>query len=386
VISQLKVRTVMEFSFDGPLRRLHHRGRDLGRIIVEPSVVTRDRRAAWDPELLHALAEAGMTGLLLPLHDGGLSLTVLEAVSLLEGFGEGAADPGLALSLGVHGQLFGVPIATLGTPAQRDRHLPAICSGARIGALALSEVDGGAVEDGAGVTAVPAGDGWRLEGALAKVINGPHAHHFLLTADTGGDRTAFLIDRDAAGIAVLPDSDATSLRTAPSASLVLTGCQVGSDAVLGTPGAARTELVPLLAALDRTCLLAPWLGLLRALVRHILDRVPGLPLLGGTLARSQSVRMSVVDLFTSVELGSGLLSRAAWQLGNQEPTPRMDAAAAKMFLARAVREAADAAAGLADFAPHHLVERTHRDVLALNTRSGNEVLRSVVAGALLELG
>jgi alkylation response protein AidB-like acyl-CoA dehydrogenase len=375
----------MEFSLDGPLRRLHDRGRDLGRILVEPSVVTRDRRAAWDPELFQSLAETGLTGLLLPLHDGGLGLTVLEAVSLLEGFGEGAMDPGLALAIGVHGLLFGVPIATLGTPLQRDR-LAGICSGARIGALALSEVDGGAAGDGAGVTAVPVGDGWRLDGALAKVVNGPHAHHFLLTADTGGDRTTFLIDRDAAGIAVLPDSDRTSLRTAPSASVVLTGCQVGSDAVLGTPGAARTELVPLLAALDRTCLLAPWLGLLRALVQHILDLVPGLPLLGGTLARSQSVRMSVVDLYTRIELGSGLLSRAAWQLGKEEPAPRLDAAVAKLFLARAVGEAADAAARLADFTPHHLVERTHRDVLALNTCSGNEVLRSVVAGALLELG
>lgn len=378
----------MEFAFDGTLARLRDRGLDIGRRRVESSVVARDRQAAWDPELFAALANAGLTGALLPRSHGGLGLSVPETVALLDGFGEGAGDAGLALAIGVHGLLCGVPIATLGTPFQRDRYLAGISSGARVGALALSELDGGAVVVGQGVTAVRTGGGWQVEGARRNVVNAPYAHHFLVTAATGeGERTAFLVDRCTPGLAVLPEPEATALRTAPSAALVLTGCQVTPDAVLGTPGAASSELVPLLAALDRTCLLAPWLGILRALSAHVLVLVAEQLLLAGPLARSQAVRLAVVDLQTRVELGAGLLYRAAWQLGRLERAPRQDAAVAKLFLARAVQDAARTAAGFAGLTPHHLVERTHRDAWGLAAiGGGEEVLRSVVAGALLELG
>lgn len=351
-------------------------------------MVLRDRQATWDPELFGALAEAGLIGALLPSSHGGLGLSVLEVVALLEGFGEGTGDAGLALSVGVHGLLCGVPIATLGTPSQRDRYLPDIASGARVGAIALSELDGGARVAGQGVTAARTREGWQLQGARPNVVNAPFAHHFLITAATGtGERTAFLIDWDTSGLAVQPEPGATALRTAPSGELVLTGCQVSPGAVLGTPGAATVELVPLLAALDRTCLLAPWLGILRALVAHILVLVAEQSLLGGPLARSQSVRLAVVDLQTRVELGSDLLYRASWQLGRLDHAPRQDAAIAKLFLTRAVQDAARTAAGFAGLVPHHLVERTHRDALALAAiGGGEEVLRSVIAGAVLALG
>ncbi len=378
----------MEFSFDGALAQLRDRGRDIGRTLVAPSVAARDRQATWDPELFGALAETGLTGLLLPAGNGGLGLSVLEAVALLEGFGEGATDAGLAFAIGVHGVLCGVPIATLGTVSQRERYLPGIASGERLGALALAELDGGATTAGDGVTAVRAGEGWQLKGTLPTVVNAPHAHHFLLTAAVGaGERTAFLIDRDTAGVCVLPACEATALRTAPSARLVLTGCRVPPEAVLGTPAAANTELVPLVAALNRTCLLAPWLGILRALAGHTFELAAARPLFGGPLARSQSVRLAVVDSQTRVELGAALLYRAAWQLGELERAPRCDAATAALFLLAAVRDAVDTAAGFAGIAPHHVVERTRRDLLALAAGGGGqEVLRSVIAGALLELG
>jgi len=379
----------MEFSFDGALARLRDRGRDLGRELVEPTVASRDRHARWDPEMFGALAGAGLTGLLLPGDRGGLGLSVLEAVALLEGFGEGATDAGMAFAVGAHGILCGVPIAALGTELQRERCLPGIAFGKRLCGLALSEIDGDATAAGGAVTAVRNRDGWLLEGRRSNVVNAPYADLFLLTATTGSDggRTTFLIDRDASGLATLPEPEAVTMRTASSAELVLNECQVTSDAVLGTPGEANRQLVPLLAALDRTCLLAPWLGILRALADHTSSLAIGQTLLGGPLARSQSVRMAVVDLQTRLELGATLLYLAAWQLDRVERAPRLDAATAKLFLVGAVRDALDTAAGFAGVGPHHLVERTRRDVLELaGTGGGDEVLRSVIAGALLDLG
>jgi alkylation response protein AidB-like acyl-CoA dehydrogenase len=378
----------MDFLFDERLTRLRDSGRDVGRRWVEPTVATRDRQASWHPELFRALARVGLTGLVVPASYGGRALSVLEAVALLEGLGEGGTDAGLAYAIGVHGVLCGAPIATLGTLLQRERYLPGIATGELLGALALSEVDGGATATGAGVTAVRTADGWQLTGTRSNVVNAPFADLFLVTAATGaGGRTAFLLDRGACGLDVLPDPEPVALRTAPSGELTLTGCQVGPDAVLGTPGAAHSELVPLLAGLDRTCLLAPWLGILRVVAVQTLARVAEQPLFGGPLARSQAVRMAVVDLQTRAELSATLLYRAAWQLGRLNRAPRQDSATAKLFLVGAVRDALATAAGFTGIAPPPVLERAGRDVLALAGSGGSdEVLRSVVAGALLELG
>src|SRR5262249_60484641 len=123
-------------------------------------------------------------GLVLPADYGGRALSVLEAVAVLEGFGEGGTDAGLAFAVGVHGVLCGAAITTLGTPVQRERYLPGIASGERLGALAMSEVDGGATTAGDGVTAVRTRDGWRLTGTRPDVVNAPFADHFLATAAT----------------------------------------------------------------------------------------------------------------------------------------------------------------------------------------------------------
>lgn len=375
----------MEFTFDGPLAELRERGREVGRTEVEPSVAQRDRTASWDPGLFRVLADAGLTGAALPTGYGGLGLGVLETVAFLEGFGSGGADPGLALALGVHGALIGLSVAALGTDDQRERYLSGIATGARLGGLALTEICGGAVPSGDDITATRTADGWHLVGTRWQVVNAPHADHFLVTAATGAGRTAFLIDRDTPGLTVRPEPDPTALRTAPTAGLVLAGCPVTEHAVLGTPERAQSELVPLLAALDRTCLLAPWLGRLRSLAEQLRARATGPGPTGGPAFHSQSVRLAVVDVQTQVELGADLLYRAAWQLDRLDRAPRQDAAAARLFLLRAVAEAVRTATGLAGPDPDAVLIRTSRDLAAFTAiGGGEEILRPVIAGALLD--
>jgi alkylation response protein AidB-like acyl-CoA dehydrogenase len=375
----------VEFSLDPGLKELQDRGREIGRTLVEPSVVFRDRQAFWDPALFGALAGSGLTGLLLPVEHGGLGLNMQEAVALLEGFGEGGMDAGLALAVGAHGMLCGVPIAALGTVVQRERYLAGIAGGELLAALAMAEVTGGATAAGDGFCAVQVpGGGWRVSGRQPEVVNAPHARLLVITAALeGGGRTAFLIERDTPGLTVESEPWPTTLRTAAVGDLVLHDCYLAPHTVLGTPGAARAELVPMLAALDRTCQVAPWLGIARALAAQIITLAVEQPLFGGPAARSQSVRMSVVDVGTRLELAACLLYRAAWQVGRLAHAPRLDAATAKLFLVGTVRDTVTTAAGITGITPHSAVERARRDMQALAAYGGEEVLRSVIADALL---
>lgn len=372
----------MEFAFDEPLLRMRELGRSAGYRYAAPSAQLRDNGAIWDERLFTSLARAGVAHAAIPLAYGGLGANVLETVAVLEGFGEGSGDTGLSLAVAVHGMLCALPIALLGTPQQRDRYLGAMASGTWLGALALAELDGGATASGHDVTATRFLDGWILEGEKADVINAPNAHHFLITARTSSDRrTAFVVDRDTAGLSVAPDPAQTAVRTCRMSRVKFSDCRVGPQAVLGTPGNAAARLVPLLAALDRTCLLAPWLGILREVVRLGRETAARRFVLSRPLAHSQSVRAALVDGQTLVEAASGLLYRAAWQLDRSEPASRRDAAAAKLFLGRAVRDVTRTVAELCGTAADGLVRRAYRDSLLLTASGGGvEVLNVVIAG------
>ncbi|MEW2444472.1 acyl-CoA dehydrogenase family protein [Micromonospora marina] len=367
----------MDLAFDDELSGLRDTGRHLGHALVEDSVSSRDRRAGWDPSLFVSLASRGVPGTAIPAAFGGGGAGPLAAVALWEGLGEGSGDPGLALSLAAHGGLCGVPIAVLGSRRQRDEFLPGIADGERVAAVALAESTGGAP----GVRATRTRGGWRLDGVLPDVINAPVASTLLLTAATdGGRRTAFLLDRATPGLSVR-GVEPVVLRTCPFGSVELAGCEVGVGSVLGTPGAATADLVPLLAALDRTLVAAPWLGVLRRLAERAVE-LAGAP----RLARSQSVRLAVVDLCTCAELAGDLLYRAAWELGEMTEAPRQHAAAAKLFLADALPAATRLVAELAGAEPDPVVTRLHRDWPAfVASAGGTETLRAAVAHPLLAL-
>ncbi|MFF1903433.1 acyl-CoA dehydrogenase family protein [Kitasatospora sp. NPDC058218] len=369
--------------------------RELAERVARPSAAERDRDHRWDPALFAELAGArpgpGLAGPLVPRALGGGGLSATQTCALLEGLGEGARDPGLALAVGVHAVLATVPLRAFGSPRQRERYLPLMASGDWIGAVSLRQTQGAALAPT--VTArpgTPGLGGWVLTGDLDLVAGGPVAHHFLVVAThDGGGRTAFVLDRSTPGL-LITESAPAAMRTCTWGRLVLDGCHVPDDAVLGTVGGAETEVEPLLASLDWVFSSAPWLGVMRALVRDAVDGAGERQVFGRPLVHAQSVRFTLADLATRCELAAGLLYRAAGQFDSGGRPTRQDAATARLFVAAAARAVAEGAArlsGPAALTSDHLIARAHRDALFFaETGGGTEVLRPVIAASLLGLG
>lgn len=387
------MRILIEFAYGENLQRLRSDGRLFGHREVKPSVVARDRDRHWDPGLFARLAANGIGRGHLPLRHGG-GLSALETTANLEGFGE-AGDAGLALSVGVHGLLCAAPISRLGTDAQVQKYLPAIASGEWVGGMSLLELEGAAAPGNLAVRAARRGRHWLLDGTKAHVVNAPIAHHFLVTAVSSDGASpvrmsAFLVDAGAPGVHVRPCAEQPAMRTCPLGEIVLRRCWVPEDALLGTVDAALYEVVPLVAALDRSCALAPWLGLMRALTEQAAAYARSGHRFARPLADSQAVRAMLADMATRCELASSLVYRAAWQLDRLPRPPRQDAATAKLFVAASAQIVARGAArihGLLGLGPHDIVERAGRDATFLSlTGGGEDVLRPVIAGSLLNMG
>src|SRR5688572_23242273 len=159
---------------------------------------------AWDEagrvpaEVLAGLGELGLFGLELDEARGGVGLSTAASAAIIE---ELAASSGsLALLVSAHNFLVVAHVLRSG----RDALLPALASGARVGAWALTEKGSGSDAASARTLATRDGDAWVLTGAKAYVTAGSHAGSIVVFATTDPDDrraglTAFLVDGDALG-------------------------------------------------------------------------------------------------------------------------------------------------------------------------------------------
>lgn len=165
----------------------------------------RDSRDAtgFSRELWSTFAEMGFAGLLVPEAQGGSALGAVEAGVVMEEIGR-TLMPSPFLSTAV---LAASALARGGSAAQQAEYLPKIAAGTLIATLALDE---GAKHRPlhTSMQAVRAGNGFRLTGAKAMVVDGHVANLLLVVARSAGSPgdadglTMFLVDPKAKGVAV----------------------------------------------------------------------------------------------------------------------------------------------------------------------------------------
>ena len=182
-------------------------------------------------ELWKTFAEMGFSGLLVPEQFGGSGLGAVEAGIVMEEIGRTLMpSPFLATSV-----LAASALSRGGSEAQKSQHLPGIADGSLLAALAVDE---GAKHRPlqTSMQAVRSGNGFRLNGDKALVVDGHTADLLIVAARTGGSAgekngvTLFLVGPKAKGIAtertIMVDSH-------NAARIVFDNVEVNADSVLG---------------------------------------------------------------------------------------------------------------------------------------------------------
>jgi len=172
---------------------------------------------------------------------GGLGQDLLTTMYLLEGLGYESRDGGLNFSVSTHVASSGIPIQQFGGEQLKERFLPAICDGDRIGAHAITEPDSGSDALAMRTTARKDGDHYILNGSKTFVSNGAVADIFVVYARTHPDGgplgiTPFVVERDTPGFTIGNPIAKMELRTAPLTELFFDECRVPASNVIGRPG------------------------------------------------------------------------------------------------------------------------------------------------------
>lgn len=346
----------------------------------------REKRGEFFVEGWRRCAAFGLLGLPVPQEYGGLGLDPLSSVLALEGLGYGCRDHGLVFAINSHLWTCVNPILGFGTDAQRARYLPRLVRGELVGGHAMTEPDAGSDAFAMRCRARKAGDRYILDGTKVFITNAPIADVLLVFAVTDpgrsfGGASAFIVEKGFPGFSVGRPLELMGLKTCPIGEVVLEGCEVPAENLLGKEGSGNA-IFSAEMEWERGCLFAAHLGAmereLEACVRHARERRQ----FGRPIGANQAVSHRIADMAVRIELSRLILHKVAWLKGQGKRTPR-ESAIAKLFVSESyVRNSLDALQlhGAYGYSTEYDLERHVRDALGGRIYSGtSEIQRNIIA-------
>jgi alkylation response protein AidB-like acyl-CoA dehydrogenase len=192
-------------------------------------------RRAWT-----LMGEAGLLCTSVPEQCGGLGADKLTAVVMLEELSD-LGLIGMALNFAMHSEIVTPYLVKYGTAAQQARWLPALISGERIGALAMTEPGAGSDLQRMRTFARRDGDTYVLNGQKTFISNGQHTDLTIVAAKTDQSEGAkgislFVVERERAGYSKGRNLEKIGLHSADTSELFFDNVTIPADNLLGGEG------------------------------------------------------------------------------------------------------------------------------------------------------
>jgi acyl-CoA dehydrogenase len=280
-------------------------------------------------------------------------------------------------------------ITLAGTDEQRAKYLPAVASGAKIAAFALSEPDAGSDVAAMATTAVETANGYVLNGSKTWISNGGLADFYCVFAKTNPDAgsrgiSAFIVDAKTPG---LDDSAHIHVMAPhPLATLKFENCVVPKTALLGSvDGGFKLAMQTL--DIFRASVAAAALGMARRALHKAIAWSTTRKMFKQTLADFQLTQAKLGDMATLIDAAALLTYRAAWLRDTQDARTTKEAAMAKMTATENAQRVIDMALqmhGGRGVEVGAVVEHLYRDIRSLRIYEGaTEVQQLIVGKAVL---
>ena len=378
----------MNFELTDDQRLLRQTVREFAEGEIRPHVREWDEAQHFPRELVPRLAALGLMGIQFDEAWGGAGMSSIEYCICIEELAR--VDPSVALSVAAHNGLGPAHIAMFGNQAQTTRWMPALARGEALGAWALTEPNAGSDAAGTRTTAVHDGAGWVLNGSKTFITHGASADVLVVMASTDRARgakgiSAFVIERGTPGLRAGRKEDKLGMRASETTEVILEGCRVPDEHLLGEEGMGFIQALQVLDA-GRIGIAALAVGLAQGAFEASRTYAASRKQFGQPIASFQAIQWKLADMATRIEAARLLTYRAAFLKDVGRRTTR-ESAEAKLYASEiAVRAADDAVQihGGYGFVKDYPAEKFFRDVKLTTIGEGtSEIQRLVIARQLL---
>ena len=208
---------------------------------VVPIIEKHARECTFPRELVSQMGELGMLGASLHGYDCAGMNNVAYGLMLQE---LERGDSGLRSFCSVQSSLCMYPIFTFGSDEQKQKWLPPMAKGHKIGCFGLTEPDFGSNPSGMITRAAKKGNKWVLNGTKMWITNGSIADIAVVWAKTeDGSVRGFLVEKGTPGFATEDTKGKHSLRASVTSELHFADCEIPADAVLPKSDGLKAALM-----------------------------------------------------------------------------------------------------------------------------------------------
>ncbi len=272
-------------------------------------------------------------------------------------------------------------ISNYGSPELKQAYLPAVASGEKIAAFALSEPDAGSDVSAISTTLRQDGDIYIASGEKTWISNGGIADFYTLfarSADSEGQISAIVIDANTPGLSVTETIDVIAPH--PLARLTFDKCAIPTANIIGEVGKGmRTALGTL--DIFRSTVGAAALGFARRALDEATDRALSRKMFGQTLADMPIAQAQFAEMAMDVDASALLVYRSAWTKDVKKTRVTREAAMAKLFATDQSQQVIDKALqmfGALGVCKGMKVEELYREIRALRIYEGASDVQKIV--------
>ncbi|SLM34798.1 isovaleryl-dehydrogenase [Lasallia pustulata] len=323
------------------LAELRERVQEFTRREIPEEVAARtDRQNEFPSDMWKKLGDAGFLGITAEEEYNGLAMGYQAHCIVMEEITAGS----IGLSYAAHSQLCINQLSLNGTPDQKQRFLPGLVSGEKIGALAMSEHSAGSDVVSMKTTAKAVDGGWELNGTKMWITNGPDADYIVVYAKTdppAGSKgiTAFIVESTSPGFSCARKLDKLGMRGSNTGELVFDSVFVPRENLLGQENRGVKVLMEGLD-IERLVLSAGPLGIMQAALDLVLPYTHTRTQFSLPLAHNQLVQAKLADMYTKRSASAAYTYATAKRVDDEGVVRTLDCAGCILYAAERATECA----------------------------------------------
>ncbi|NLW78613.1 MAG: acyl-CoA dehydrogenase [Ruminococcaceae bacterium] len=375
----------MDFKFTQEEQSILDMVRDFALKEVKPLAAEIDEQERFPEETWKKMAEMGFSGISFPEAYGGAGLSYLTYIAATEILAEYCGTTSTMLS--AHCSLCCWPIMEYGTDAQKDKYLPALLAGEKLGAFGLTEPAAGTDSAQQKTTAVDKDDHWVLNGSKCFITNATYADVYIVFAMTDkslGNKgiSVFIVEKGFPGFSFGTKEKKMGIRGSATYELIFEDCIVPKENLLGE---INKGFKIAMSTLDggRIGIAAQALGLAQGAINETIVYTRQREQFGKRISQFQNTQFQLADMQTKTDAARLLVYRAATAKQNGDAYSHM-AAMAKLFASENASDVTRRAVQLFGgygYTREYPVERMMRDAKITEIYEGtSEVQRMVISG------
>ncbi|MBU5485322.1 acyl-CoA dehydrogenase [Clostridium sp. MSJ-11] len=356
---------------------------------VKPIAAEVDETERFPIENVEKMGKLGIMGIPFPKEYGGAGGDVLAYALTVEELSKVCGTTGVIVS--AHTSLCASVIYENGTEAQKQKYLPDLCAGKKIGAFGLTEPNAGTDAAGQQSVAVDMGDHYLLNGTKIFITNGGYADVFIVFAMTDRSKgvkgiTGFILEKGMPGFSIGKVEEKLGIRGSSTTELIFEDVKVPKENLIGKEGRGFGIAMKTLDG-GRIGIAAQALGIAEGAFEEAVNYMKERKQFGKELYKFQGLSWMMADMEVAIESARLLVYKAAWKKQNGIPYS-VDAARAKLHAANVAMDVTTKAVqmfGGYGYTKDYPVERMMRDAKITEIYEGtSQVQKLVISGNIFK--